>query len=57
MILRPEEIKSIKPEDDKSNASGSIVKKKNILNKKRNSTKLNYNNFNFNIYKNKKRYK
>ena len=53
LILRPEEIKSIKPEDDKSNASGSIVKKKNILNKKRNSTNLNYNNFNFNIYKNK----
>ena len=55
LILRPEEIKSSKPlDDEKSNMSGSIIKKKNILNRKRNSTKLNYNNFNFKINKNKK---
>ena len=53
LILRPEEIKSAKPDDEESNMSDSIIKKKHNLNRKRNSTKLNYNIFNFKIYKDK----
>ena len=53
LILRPEEIKSAKPDDEESDMSDSLIKKKNNLNRKRNSTKLNYNIFNFKIYKDK----